>query len=241
MKIQTATALVTGANRGVGAALVSALLNAGVRKVYATARDANSLDSIIALDASRVVPLQLDVTDTARVSAVSAEASDINLLINNAGSLAFGSIIDVPTETIAQQLDINFYGMLHMARAFAPKIEANSGGAIVNLLTLLSMISAPGMSAYNISKAAAWSMTQSLRASLVDKNIAVYGVFPGAIDTDMLAGIDMAKTNPADVAKAVLAGIEAGQEDIFPDPMATQVYAAWKQDHKAVEKQFAVM
>lgn len=241
MNIQTATVLVTGANRGVGAALVSALLQAGVKKVYATARDLSRLDPIVALDATRVFPLHLDVTDPAQVSQATTKAADVNLLINNAGSLAFGSILDVPTETIAQQLDTNFYGALHMARAFVPVIEANEGGAIVNLLTLLSMVSAPGMSAYSLSKAAAWSMTQSLRASLSSQNIAVYGVFPGAIDTDMLAGIDMAKTSPADVAAAVVAGIAEGQEDIFPDPMSTQVYAAWKQDHKAVEKQFAAM
>lgn len=241
MKIQTATALVTGANRGVGAALVSALLQAGVKKVYATARNLHRLEPITALDPIRVVPLQLDVTDPEQVGQISTQAPDVNLLINNAGSLAFGSILDVPTETIAQQLDTNFYGVLHMVRAFAPVIEKNGGGAIVNVLTLLSMVSAPGMSAYNLSKAAAWSMTQSLRASLSSHNIAVYGVFPGAIDTDMLAGVDMAKTSPADVAAAVVAGIGEAQEDIFPDPMSTQVYAAWKQDHKAVEKQFAAM
>ncbi len=241
MNIQISTALVTGANRGVGAALVKALLHAGVKKVYATARNVSHLEPITALDSTRVVPLQLDVTDPEQVSRIATKAADVNLLINNAGSLAFGSILDVPTETIAQQLDTNFYGALYVARAFASVIETNGGGAIVNLLTLLSMVSAPGMSAYNISKAAAWSMTQSLRASLTDKNIAVYGVFPGAIDTDMLAGVDMAKTSPADVAAAVVAGIQSGQEDIFPDPMSTQVYAAWKQDHKAVEKQFAAM
>jgi NAD(P)-dependent dehydrogenase (short-subunit alcohol dehydrogenase family) len=244
MKIQTATALVTGANRGVGAAFVQALLQAGVQKVYATARDIYSLTAITELDPARVIPLQLDVTDLDAVAALPAQAPDVNLLINNAGSIAFGNILEVPTDTIAQQLATNFYGPLHMARAFAPVLEKNAvdnntNSAIVNLLTLLSMVSAPGMSAYNVSKAAAWSMTQSLRASLADKKVDVYGVFPGAIDTDMLAGIDMAKTSPADVATAVLAGIETTQEDIFPDPMATQVYASWKQDHKAVEKQFA--
>jgi NAD(P)-dependent dehydrogenase (short-subunit alcohol dehydrogenase family) len=235
---------VTGANRGVGAAFVQALLQAGVQKVYATARDIYSLTAITELDPARVIPLQLDVTDLDAVAALPAQAPDVNLLINNAGSIAFGNILEVPTDTIAQQLATNFYGPLHMARAFAPVLEKNAvdnntNSAIVNLLTLLSMVSAPGMSAYNVSKAAAWSMTQSLRASLADKKVDVYGVFPGAIDTDMLAGIDMAKTSPADVATAVLAGIETTQEDIFPDPMATQVYASWKQDHKAVEKQFA--
>ncbi|MEM1424940.1 MAG: SDR family oxidoreductase [Cyanobacteria bacterium P01_H01_bin.130] len=241
MNIQTATVLVTGANRGIGAALVKAFLEAGVKKIYATARDVSRLNAIAALDPSRVVPLPLDVTSAEQVEQVAAVATDINLLINNAGSLTFGDILEIPAEAIAQQLDTNFYGPLRLARVFAPVIEGNGGGTIVNFLTLLSMVSAPGMSAYNASKAAAWSMTQSLRASLSDTSVAVCGVFPGAIDTDMLAGVEIAKTSPINVAAAVVAGVAAGKEDIFPDPMSTQVYAAWTQDHKAVEKQFATM
>jgi NAD(P)-dependent dehydrogenase (short-subunit alcohol dehydrogenase family) len=241
MKLQTATALVTGANRGIGQAFVQALLNAGVQKVYATARDRNSLEAVIALDPTRVVPLQVDITNHEMVLQVAEQAPDVNLLINNAGILSFGNILDTPVETLQQQFDTNFYGTLNMARAFVPVLEQNGGGAIVNLLTLVALASMPGLAAYNASKAAAWSMTQSLRASVADRKIAVYGVFPGAVDTDMLAGVEMAKTSPADIVTAVLQGIETEQEDIFPDPMSTQLYAAWKQDHKAVEKQFATM
>jgi NAD(P)-dependent dehydrogenase (short-subunit alcohol dehydrogenase family) len=241
MKFQNATVLVTGANRGIGRAFVQALLNVGVQKIYATARDRNCLEALTALDPARVVPLQVDVTDLNLVSRLTEQAPDVNLLINNAGVLSFGNILDIPVETIHQQFDTNFYGTLNMARAFVPVMERNGGGAIVNILTLVALASMPGLAAYNASKAAAWSMTQSLRASVADKNIAVYGVFPGAVDTDMLAGVDMAKTSPADIVKVVLQGIEAEQEDIFPDPMSTQLYAAWKQDHKAVEKQFAAM
>jgi NAD(P)-dependent dehydrogenase (short-subunit alcohol dehydrogenase family) len=241
MKLQNATALVTGANRGIGQAFVQALLNAGVKKVYATARQHSSLATLTAIDPTRVIPLQVDVTDRHLVNQLTAQAPDVNLLINNAGILSFGNILETPLEAIHQQFDVNFYGTLHMARAFVPVLERNGGGAIVNLLTLVALASMPGLATYNASKAAAWSMTQSLRASVADKNIAIYGVFPGAVDTDMLAGVDMAKTSPADIATAVLQGIEADREDIFPDPMSTQVYTAWKQDHKAVEKQFATM
>lgn len=241
MQLQNATALVTGANRGIGLAFVNGLLQAGVKKVYATARDIDSLQTATALDPSRVIPLQADVTDRDRVNALAEQAPDVNLLINNAGVLTFGSILDVPNEAIAKQFDTNFYGLLNMSRAFVPAIERNHGGAIVNILTLVALASMPRLSAYNASKAAAWSLTQSLRASVADKGIQVYGVFPGAVDTDMLAGVDMAKTSPADIVAAVLAGVEAEQEDIFPDPMSNQLYAAWKQDHKAVEKQFAMM
>jgi NAD(P)-dependent dehydrogenase (short-subunit alcohol dehydrogenase family) len=241
MKLQNATVLVTGANRGIGRAFVETLLNAGVQKVYATARDRSSLEALTALDSTRIIPLQVNVTDRNLVSQLTKQAPDVNLLINNAGVLSFGNILETPIEAIHQQFDVNFYGTLNMARAFVPVLERNGGGAIVNLLTLVALASMPGLAAYNASKAAAWSMTQSLRASVADKNIAVYGVFPGAVDTDMLAGIDMAKTSPADIVTAVLQGIETNQEDIFPDPMSTQLYAAWKQDHKAVEKQFATM
>jgi NAD(P)-dependent dehydrogenase (short-subunit alcohol dehydrogenase family) len=241
MKLQNATALVTGANRGIGQAFVQALLNAGVQKVYAAARDRNSLEAVVSLDPARVIPVQVNVTQVDEVRHLVEQTPDVNLLINNAGVLSFGNILDISAEALHQQFDVNFYGTLNMARAFVPVLERNGAGAIVNMLTLVALASMPGLSAYNASKAAAWSMTQSLRASVADKNIAVYGVFPGAVDTDMLAGVDMAKTSPADVVAAVLQGIESEQEDIFPDPMSSQLYAAWKQDHKAIEKQFAAM
>lgn len=241
MKIQNVTALVTGANRGIGYALVNALLQAGAKKVYATARNIDSLEVVTALDATRVIPLQLDVTDRNLANTLPTQVPDVNLLFNNAGILTFGNILDVPTEAIANQFNTNFYGSLNMARALVPVIEKNNGGAIVNVLTVVALASMPGLAAYNASKAAAWSMTQSLRASVADKGISVHAVFPGPVDTAMAAEIEIDKTSPTDIAAAVLSGIEAEQEDIFPDPMSTQVYAAWKQDHKAVEKQFATM
>lgn len=241
MQIKNTTALVTGANRGIGLALVKALLGSGVRRVYATARDVKTLEAIVALDRARVKPLQLDVTNKELISVAAAAASDVTLLINNAGVLEFGSFLDVPADKVARQFATNFYGKLDTALAFTPIIEANGGGVIVNLLTLVALASMPGLSTYNASKAAAWSMTQSLRATLASKKIQVVAVFPGAVDTDMLAGVDMPKTSPMDIASAVVAGIESGTEDIFPDPMSTQLYAAWKTDHKAVERQFALM
>ena len=144
-------------------------------------------------------------------------------------------------EDIAKEFDTNFYGKLLMARAFAPVIENNGGGAIVNLLTVVALASMPGIAAYNASKAAAWSMTQSLRGSLAGKDIAVVSVFPGPVDTDMAASIPVAKTPAAEVARAIVNGIAAGQEDIFPDPMSASVCETWRTDHKAIERQFAAM
>tara|TARA_R110002126_G_scaffold282327_1_gene430665 strand:- start:11387 stop:12097 length:711 start_codon:yes stop_codon:yes gene_type:complete len=234
MKIQGSVALVTGANRGIGKALVTALVDAGASKVYAAARDTSSI-----VGSDKVIPLTLDVTDAASVAAAAEKAKDVTLLINNAGVLEGGAIAEADQPTVDRHFAVNFHGKRAMVAAFAPAIEENGGGAIVNLLTLIALASMPGFGVYNASKAAAWSMTQSIRADLGKKGIAVHGVFPGAVDTDMLAGVEMDKTKPEDVANAIVEGVEAGEEDIFPDPMSTAVYGQWKVDHKAVEHQFS--
>jgi NAD(P)-dependent dehydrogenase (short-subunit alcohol dehydrogenase family) len=241
MKIDNATALITGANRGIGRALVEALLDGGARRIYAAARNPESLAGVTGLDQKRVFPVKADVTDRAAIAALPKVAADVTLLVNNAGILDFGDILDTPLDTIDRQFATNFYGQLLMARSFAPVIERNGGGAIVNLLTVVALASMPGIAAYNAAKAAAWSMTQSLRASLAPRGIAVHSVFPGPVDTEMAAAIPIAKTAANEVASAIVAGIKAGEEDIFPDPMAAKTYSAWRGDHKAVEKQFAAM
>ena len=240
MNLSESVVLVTGANRGIGRALVEALLAKDVRKVYATARNRETLDAVMALDPARVVPLQLDITNPQQIGAAAAAAYDVTLLINNAGSLAFGTVLDSPTEFLVQDMATNYYGTLNMVRAFVPVLEAHGGG-IVNLLTVVALASMPGLGGYNASKAAAWSMTQSIRATLRSKHIEVFGVYPGAVDTDMIRAFEMPKTSPQHVAAAILAGIEAGTEDIFPDPMSAGFYESWKADHKAVERQFGAM
>ena len=241
MTIDSSIALVTGANRGIGRALVEELLAQGAVRVYAAARDLNALGPVVALDRSRVRPLGLDITDPADLAAAALAARDITLLINNAGVLDFGSVLDVTDTALRRDMEVNYFGTLAAARAFAPALAANGGGALVNVLTLVALASMPGLGAYNASKAAAWSMTQSLRADLGKRGTKVHAVFPGAVDTDMLKGVEMPKTSPADIARAIVAGVVAGDEDIFPDPMSRQMYAAWAADHKAVERQFATM
>ena len=241
MNLSKAVVLVTGANRGIGRALVEALLAKDVRKVYATARNAGTLDAVVALDPARVVPLQLDITNPQQIGAAAVAAHDVTLLINNAGSLAFGTVLDSPTEFLVQDMATNYHGTLNMVRAFVPVLEAHDGGGIVNLLTVVALASMPGLGGYNASKAAAWSMTQSIRATLRSQHIEVFGVYPGAVDTDMIRAFEMPKTSPQAVAAAILTGIEAGTEDIFPDPMAAGFYESWKADHKAVERQFGAM
>lgn len=231
-------ALVTGANRGIGAALVQALLDAGAAKVYATARDASSLSR---WEDPRVIRLTLDIRDPRSCAQAAAQAQDVQLLINNAGTLKSFDLLEAPDEAIETDFGTNFYGLLHMHRAFVPVLRGKTDATIVNLLTLLSVASMPAMGGYSASKAAAWSLTMGLRARLAKENIRVVGVYPGAVDTDMLRGVEMPKTAPAEVARQVLVGLEAGQEDIAPDPMSTQLWGLFLQDPKAVERQFAEM
>jgi NAD(P)-dependent dehydrogenase (short-subunit alcohol dehydrogenase family) len=144
--------------------------------------------------------------------------------------LNFGSVLDAPPAAFTHNFDVNFFGMLHTTRAFAP-ILIERGGNVVNILTLVALASMPALGVYNASKAAAWSLTQSLRADFGRRGVKVFSVFPGAVDTDMLKGVDMPRTSPDEVAAGVLAGLSADEEDVFPDPMSRQLYAQWAADH----------
>jgi NAD(P)-dependent dehydrogenase (short-subunit alcohol dehydrogenase family) len=240
VQIKNAVALVTGANRGIGRALVEALLERDASLIYAAARDVASLDAVVRLDPTRIRALQLDVTSAEDARAAAARAKDLTLLINNAAVLATGRLTDIPVDAVRGNMETNFFGLLNVTTAFVPILERNKG-SLVNILTLLSLASMPGVAAYNASKAAGWSLTQSFRADLAKRGIRVHGVFPGAVDTDMARPFEIPKTPAIDVARGTLAGVEADEEDIYPDPMSQQVYAAWREDHKAVERQFAAM
>jgi len=240
MQISSAVALVTGASRGIGRKLVERLLAERAARVYAGARSRAAAQSLSALD-PRVTGLVLDVTDDEQVAEAARAAADVNLLINNAGVLDAGHFLEADRGELQRAFATNFYGSLAMSRAFAPVMAANGGGTIVNVLTITALATMPSRSAYNASKAAAWSMTQSLRATLAGDKVRVVGVFPGPVDTEMLAGVPIPKAAASDVAAAIVAGIATDAEDIFPDAAAQGAYAQWKQDHKAVERQFAAL
>jgi len=239
MHLENSVAFVTGANRGIGRAFVDALLERGATRIYAAARDHTSRETLARLD-QRVRIVELDVRNPAHAKAAADQARDVTLLINNAGTLSVGGPADVSLSAVRDDMETHFLGTLHVINAFVPVLEQHHG-AIVNMLTLVALASMPALAAYNASKAAALSLTQSVRADLGKRGITVQGVFPGAVDTDMIRSFVMPKTPAIDVARATLDGIEAGEEDIFPDPMSRQIYTAWRQDHKAVERQFAAM
>jgi NAD(P)-dependent dehydrogenase (short-subunit alcohol dehydrogenase family) len=236
MKIEGVVALVTGANRGLGSALVAALLEAGATKVYAAARD----DKKVPAGSSRVVPLMLDVTRSEQIAAAAKKANDVTLLVNNAGALTSYNVLTTTQADMDADFRVQVHGMLGVVRAFLPTLERAHGGAtIVNVLSLSSLGSVPSMGGYSASKAAAYSITQSLRPELKKKRINVLAALPGPIDTDMVKGLQLPKARPSDVAREILAGIVRGDEEIFPDPMAQQMGALWSKSPKEFEHAFA--
>lgn len=240
MNVQESIALVTGANRGIGTAYVEALIQAGARRVYAAARNIDTLKDVVAIAPDRIIPIALDVTDPAQVNAAAEAAPDITLLINNAGVIGSGGLFTANSvETAQWEMNTNYFGTLAMVRAFAPILQRNGGGAIVNMLSVVSVASAPLFGSYSASKAALNSLTQDIRAELAMQGTQVVGVFPGPVDTAMTEGLPVEKVEPIAVAKAALQAVEAGLEDVYPDPVSQSAFSAIADPLKAVEKMFA--
>ena len=239
MKIEGKNVLVTGSNRGLGRALVEAALARGAARVYATARTSAALAAMPAKNDRRIVPLLLDVTSVEQVDRVAQSANDVDLLISNAGSLAsYGALAGSPAD-VQRDLDTNFFGLLLLARAFTPVLAAREGSALVSILSIAALASMPSLAGYSSSKAAAWSLTQALRAELGKRGVQTFAVFPGPLDTDMTRGYEMPKTPAAVVARAIFEGIEMSTLDIYPDPMSSDVGAMFAKDPAAVERRFA--
>ncbi len=242
MDVSGCTALVTGSNRGIGRAFVEALQKAGARRIYCAARKTSSVEEMVASDPDRLVPIALDITDDAQIAAAVEQAGDVNLLVNNAGIARGGSLTKAESlEGARAEMDTNYFGTLAMARAFAPVLGANDGGAIVNVLSISGLVNFPMIGSYSASKAAAHSMTQGLRADLAGQGTEVVGVYPGPIDTDMAEDVEMPKAPPSAVAEAALAAVGDGTQDVFPDAMAAQISAGLQQNAKATAKRIAGM
>ena len=238
-RIEGAVALVTGANRGIGRALTEALLARGVKKVYATARNPEELRS---LRDKRLVALRLDVTDADQIRAAGEAAADVELVFNNAGVLLATGLADAKVlDQARREMEVNYFGPLQLLRCLAPTLARNGGGAVVNIGSAAGLTNVPFFPTYSASKAALHSLTQAARLLLGAQGTSVFGVYAGPVDTDMVRGLALPKTSPRDVAFAILDGIEAGQEDIFPDPFAVDFGRQFESSPKTSERQMAAM
>jgi NAD(P)-dependent dehydrogenase (short-subunit alcohol dehydrogenase family) len=233
MRIADKAVLVTGAKRGIGRALVEEALRRGAKRVYAGTRQP------LAHPDERVTPLILDVTNAVQVQEAAQNVDSLDLLINNAGVFVFDDLSD--PAALEQHLAVNFYGTYRVTQAFLPLLT-RSRGAIVNNVSLAAIAPIPLTPAYSISKAAAFSLTQSLRTLLARQGVSVHGVLTGPVDTDMVRDLDIPKASPETVARAIFDGVEKGEEDIFPDPASEMIADSWRGGAaKALERQNAAL
>jgi NAD(P)-dependent dehydrogenase (short-subunit alcohol dehydrogenase family) len=233
MLIADRTVLVTGANRGIGRALVEEALRRGATRVYAGTRQP------LAHPDGRVTPLSLDVTNADEIRAAAGQVGSLDILVNNAGLGRFDDLGE--RAALEQHLAVNLFGTYGVTQAFLPLL-IRSRGAIVNVVSLAAFASVPVMPAYSVSKAAAFSLSQSLRALLAGRGVSVHAVMAGPVDTDMSRDLEIPKASPDTVARAILDGVEHGEEDIFPDPMSGSMAASWRRSAaKELERQNAAL
>ena len=238
--VKGAVALVTGTNRGIGPETVKALLAGGAAKIYCGSRGKAKIAKLIAKSPKKLVPIELDITKPAEIAAAVKACPDLTLLVNNAGINFNTPLMGIEgTENTRAEMEVNYFGTLAMCRAFAPVLKKNGGGTIVNMLSILAHVNLPLMGSLCASKAALLSLVQALRAELAAQGTHVVGVLPGAVDTDMTKGVNVPKMRPAEVAEAIVHGLEYGLEEIYPGDMAAGVATGLALDPKAVEKQFA--
>jgi NAD(P)-dependent dehydrogenase (short-subunit alcohol dehydrogenase family) len=213
-------ALVTGANRGLGKAFTQALLDAGAAKVYAGARDPSTIE----VTDARVVPVRLDITNPGDVAAAARDCTDVSLVINNAGAMLQTPFLSAPDMSAARtEMETNYFGTLAMARAFAPVLAAAGGGALVNILSVVSWYAPPFNASYCASKSAEWALTNALRVELRGQGTLVVGVHAGFIDTDMTATVEDSKISPREVAAQTLEAVEKGRPEVLTDDWTRHV------------------
>ena len=218
MKLEGSVVLITGANRGLGLEFAKQALAAGAKKVYAGARDPSKITL------AGVIPVKLDVTNADDVATVASQCSDVTLLINNAGIARLGGVVQADAARLLRdQMETNLFGMFNLSQAFAGTLGKNGGGAILNILSIVSWVGAPALGAYAVTKAAAWGLTNELRLELRAQGTQVVGLHAGFIDTDMARGFDAPKITPQDVVAQAYQAIAAGAEEVLVDAPTRQV------------------
>jgi NAD(P)-dependent dehydrogenase (short-subunit alcohol dehydrogenase family) len=242
MKVEGAVALVTGANSGIGKYFVEALKAAGAARIYACARNIESLTQITSIAPDQISPVQLDITDEKLVLDAAAQCQDVTLLINNAGVGFSKKLIAEPDLTSARaEMEVNYFGTLAMCRAFAPILKQNGGGAIINVLSILARVNFPLNASYSASKAAALSLTQGVRAELASQGTLVIGVMPATVDTAASKDWPPPKVSPTEVTKAALQAVIDEIEDVYPGEQAAMLAIQLTANPKEIEKQLANM
>lgn len=237
--VKDAVIFITGASRkrGIGRALVEEAVKRGAKKVYATARNVSQLESFASQYQGIVVPLSLDVTNKSEVDQVAQLAADTQILINNSGFAGYsGFCFNYSEEVARQELEVNYFGLITLIRAFCKTLIKNQNAAIANVISIGGLSSFPLCATYSASKAAAHSLTQSVRAELTRHGVSVFGIYPGPIDTDMADGVNLEKETPANAAIRIFDGIEQGIEDITTDGFADNFVKRLTVDRKEVEK-----
>jgi NAD(P)-dependent dehydrogenase (short-subunit alcohol dehydrogenase family) len=242
MKIEGTTALVTGANGGIGKHYIEALQAAGAARIYAGARNPDSLAEIAATDPDRIIPVPLDIIDRASVQGAAARCQDVSLLINNAGIAKYRGLIAAPDLSSARaEMEVNYFGTLEMCRAFAPILKANGGGAIINMQSIIALVNFPKNGGYSASRAASLSMTQGIRAELAAQGTLVVAVLPGTVDTSMSKNDPPPKVSPAEVTSVALQAVIESTEEVYPGEQAKEMAAKLLKDPKSLEKWMATM
>jgi NAD(P)-dependent dehydrogenase (short-subunit alcohol dehydrogenase family) len=246
-QIKNSVAFVTGTNkkRGIGRSIVDALIQEGAKKVYATARDVAQLEDLVTQYDGKVVAVSLDVTDKLTTKTLGTDFPDVNLVVNNAGYLSTNSSLRDDPEDSDKEIAINYLAPLSIVRSFAPTFACAKAPedkeiratAVVNMASISSLVSFPGLGTYSACKAAVHSLTQAQRRDMPAS--LVVGVYPGPVDTDMGDELDFAKVSANDIAAALVEALKTGVEDVFPDEMAQQLHLGWKSDAKSLEQSMA--